>query len=480
MKIYKQGKRDKMSREETAFHFDFKSWIQSHQSDDYRIVIESDQLIKLVTDFGEASISFTEIEENTIVEFNIISHKDNSVKFYLHFELNDEEHAKQLYDEMVETLIGLKDEKTLRVLLSCSAGLTTAMFAENLNSMANMMGLDYQFNAVSYLSIYEEVENYDVVLIAPQIGYMLNRLKESLADKLVLQIPTAIFASYDALSALRFVQEEIEKFNENKNNEKEKECTHCVQYEKRILSIAILQNKAQTRIYYRLSEKCEVVDSNLIIKPTMNIYDLYDIIDTILLKHSYIDVIGIASPGIVKDNKLLKNTSDGKDIDIKKDFEEKYGIEIFVYNDANAVAVGFSLEHPEYKNIIFHSQPFGFGVGGQGIICDGKIVRGKNGIAGEVKHFIRRMQLSDEIHKLAWSQQGALEIVTKSLLPSISIFGPEAVVLFSPMTPDMKEIKNALLSFIAEDFLPEFYYIKDASSYMLSGLTKLCVDYLKK
>ena len=469
-----------MANEQEVLNFDFKSWIQSHQTDDYRIVLENDHQIKLQNDYGEATINFTEIENNTIVEFNIVSHKDNSVKFYLHFELNDEEHAKQLYDEMVETLIGLKDEKTIRVLLSCSAGLTTAMFADNLNSVAEMLGLDFEFNAVSYLSIYEEVENYDVVLIAPQIGYMLNRLRESLVNKPVLQIPTAVFASYDALSAIKFVQEEIESFNANKNKEKENECTHCVEYEKRILSIAISINKAQTRLYYRLSEKCEIIDSNLIIKPSMNIYDLYDIIDTILLKHSYIDVIGIATPGIVNDDKFLKDPTDGKDIDIKKDFEEKYNIDVFVYNNANAVAVGFSLEHPEYENIIFHSQPFGFGVGGQGIIVHGKIVKGKNGIAGELKHFIRRMQLSDEIHKLAWTQQGALEIVTKSLLPSLSIFGPEAVAIYSPMTPDMDEIKKALLSFIPEEFLPDFYYIKEASSYMLSGLTKLCVEYLEK
>lgn len=469
-----------MVNEQVTTHFDFKSWILDHQSEDYEIVNENDHQIKLVTDYGDANINFIEIDGNIIVEFNIISHKDNSVKFYLHFEPNDENHAKQLYDEMVETLIGLKDEKTLRVLLSCSAGLTTSMFAENLNSTADMLGLDYQFNAVSYLSIYEEVENYDVILIAPQIGYMLKRLQESLPDKLVLQIPTAIFASYDALSALKFVQDELHHFNESKNKKDKEECSHCTEYEKRILSIALSMNKAQTRIYYRLSEKCEVVDSNLIIKPSMNIYDLYDIIDTILLKHSYIDVIGIATPGIVQDNKLWKNPDDGKDINIKKDFEEKYGIDVFVYNNANAVAVGFALEHPEYKNIIFHSQPFGFGIGGQGIIVNGKILRGKNGIAGEIKHFIKRMQLSDEIQKLAWTQQGTLEIVTKSLLPTIAAIGPEAVAIFSPMTPDMNEIKKTLLSFIPEDFLPEFYQIKEVSSYMLSGLTELCVDYLEK
>lgn len=460
--------------------FDFKSWIQEHNNKLYQIVVESDKLIKLVTDFSEASIRFTEIEDNTIVEFTIVSHKDKSTKFYLHFELNDEDHAKQLYDEMVDTLLGLKEEKTLRVLLSCSAGLTTSMFAENLNSVANMMGLDYHFEAVSYLSIYEVVDDYDVVLIAPQIGYILKRLKESLSNQLVLQIPTAMFASYDALSVLKFIQSEQESFYENKNQEKEKGCVHCVQYEKRILSIVITSGKDQTCIYYRLYDKCEIIDSHRIIKPSMNIYDLYDIIDTVLLKHSFIDVIGIATPGIVKNGKHLSDPTSGEDVDLKTDFEKKYGIDIFVYNNANAAVVGFSLEHPEYKDIIFHSQPFGYGVGGQGIISNGKIVRGKNGIAGELRHFIRRMQLSDDVHKLARTHHGALELVTRSLLPTISIIGPEAVVIYAPMASDMNEVKKTLASFIDEEFLPEFYYMKEASSYMLSGITKLCVDYLEE
>lgn len=462
----------------SAFSFDFKTWIKEHNSDDYRITVESDETIKLHNDYGEATINFISIGESTIVEFNIISNKDNSVKFYLHFELNDEAHAKQLYDEMVETLINLKDEKTIRVLLSCSAGLTTAMFAESLNSTAQMLGLDYKFNAVPYLSIYEEAENYDIILIAPQIGYMLNRLKDSLPNMPVLQIPTAIFASYDALATIKFIQNELDIFNITKEKEENK-CNSCCKNEKRILSIVILTNKAQTRIYYQLHEKGEIIDNNLIIKSSMNIYDLYDIIDTVLLKHSYIDVIGIATPGIVQDYKQLRNPIDGEVIDLQHDFEDKYNINVFVYNNANAAVVGFALEHPEYKNIIFHSQPFGFGVGGQGIIVDGHVIRGKNGVAGELKYFIRRMQLSDDISKLAWNQHGALEIVTKSLLPSIAIIGPEAIAISAPMTPDMNEIKNALSSFVPPEYMPDFYYIKESSQYMLNGITELCLKYLK-
>lgn len=469
-----------MSVEGTVLDFDFRSWIQSHETDDYHIVLENDRLIKLITDYGEASIQFTEVEESVIVEFTILSKKDDSVKFYLHFELNDEDHAKQLYDEMIETLIGLKDEKTLKVLLSCSSGLTTSMFAENLNSTTEMLGLDCHFDAVSYMNVFEEAEKYDVILLAPQIGYMLSRLKESLTEKLVLQIPTAIFASYDALSAIQFVQDELKEFYAHKKKIHDEKCSCCMQYEKRILSIVLLVNKAQTRIYYRVNDKCEVIDSQLIIKPSMNIRDLHDVINTVLLKHSYIDVIGIATPGIVSDEKYLKYPTHGEVVDLKEEFEKKYNIEIFVYNNANAVAVGFALEHPEYKNILFHSQPFGFGVGGQGIIIDGKIVEGKKGVAGEVRYFIRRMQLSDDIQKLPWTQQGALEIVTKSLLPSICLFGPEAVAIRSPMTPDMAEIERKLSSFIPKEFLPQFYYIKEVSSYMLDGITQLCVDYLEK
>ena len=90
----------------------FKEWIKSHETNDYQIVENNQDCIELNTDYGKAEIHFTDVTEGTIVEFNIVSYKDQEVKFYLHFELNDEDHAHQLYDEMVETLIELKNKKT--------------------------------------------------------------------------------------------------------------------------------------------------------------------------------------------------------------------------------------------------------------------------------------------------------------------------------------------------------------------------------
>ncbi len=76
---------------------------------------------------------------------------------------------------------------------------------------------------------------------------------------------------------------------------------------------------------------------------------------------------------------------------MKTDFEDKYQIKVFADNNANAAAIGFREEHPEYSNIVYHTQPFSYGIGGQGIIMNGQPVRGKNGIAGEVRFFLRRM-----------------------------------------------------------------------------------------
>ena len=90
------------------------------------------------------------------------------------------------------------------------------------------------------------------------------------------------------------------------------------------------------------------------------------------------------------------------------------------------------------------------------------------------------MQLSDDCEKLAWHQTGVKELVIKSLLPVISIIGPEAIALFSPMTPDKEEIKEGLLSFIPQEFLPEIYIIKESWYYMLDGITKLCLDDLNE
>lgn len=72
--------------------------------------------------------------------------------------------------------------------------------------------------------------------------------------------------------------------------------------------------------------------------------------------------------------------------EIKKSFEEKYGIEAVVRNDADCVAVAEQWigRAKGRENVV--AVTIGTGVGG-GVIADGKLLSGRLGIAGELGHF---------------------------------------------------------------------------------------------
>ena len=110
----------------------------------------------------------------------------------------------------------------------------------------------------------------------------------------------------------------------------------------------------------------------------------------------------------------------------------------------------------------------------------GKLLQEKKELREKYVSFLRRMQSSDDCQQLAWSQAGVKELVIKSLLPSISLIGPDAIALYSPMTPDTLEIEKGLLSFVPKEFIPTFYSIKEPWYYMLDGITKLCMDHLEE
>ncbi len=456
---------------------EYKEWIQNHTCDHYNMLVD-ENVIKLETEYALATINFVQIQDSVVVEFNIFAKKDDATKFYLHFELNDYEHAKQLFYEMNESLINLGEEKTTKILLCCSAGLTTSMLVEELNNAIKHQNIDYEFKAISYMNIHEEEKNYDIILLAPQVGYMLKQLQESIPNKLLLEIPTSLFATYDVLGILQLLQSEVAIYNQIRNDEKNTQCIKCVKSSKKILAVAIEATKNKTKIHYQLINEGTVIESDFVIKPTLNIYDLCDVVDIALLKHTYIDLIAVATPGIIENGNLFKDPINCNLTDMKKVVKEKYDIDIFICNDVNAAVEGFALEYPEFNNYVYHFQPDGFVFGGQGIICNGQLVNGYNGMSGEIKYFIRSMQFSDEINRLIETRQGMVEFLTKSILPTISLTGPEVIIISSPMIMNCNEIKQNIAKHVDCEHVPEFYYIKEPSANMLNGVAKLANDYI--
>ena len=68
--------------------------------------------------------------------------------------------------------------------------------------------------ATSYQKIYNVAQNYDVILLAPQVSYVKFTSGKVFKNKLVLKIPTQIFASYNVGALITFVEESIKKIKE--------------------------------------------------------------------------------------------------------------------------------------------------------------------------------------------------------------------------------------------------------------------------
>ena len=100
--------------------------------------------------------------------------------------------------------------------------------------------------------------------------------------------------------------------------------------------------------------------------------------------------IGAAAPGIIdSDNGVVvfSPNMEWENYNLKKELEEKYGIEVFLGNDVNIGTLGEYLYGAGQgtKNIV--GIFVGTGVGG-GIIIDGKVYGGNIGAAGEIGHIV--------------------------------------------------------------------------------------------
>ncbi|MGE7781360.1 ROK family protein [Peribacillus sp. NPDC097264] len=99
--------------------------------------------------------------------------------------------------------------------------------------------------------------------------------------------------------------------------------------------------------------------------------------------------IGLGIPGVVnnKGEILLAPNLGWKNVDLKKDMEEEFGLPVIVENEANAGAYGEKKfgAGKDHEHLVYVSAGMGIGVG---IILENELYRGANGFSGEMGHMI--------------------------------------------------------------------------------------------
>lgn len=68
----------------------------------------------------------------------------------------------------------------MRILLLCSGGWSTGLLVEDMKKYANQ---DDLINAKGFDELDEVIDDYDVILLGPQIGFRFNKISETCKEK---------------------------------------------------------------------------------------------------------------------------------------------------------------------------------------------------------------------------------------------------------------------------------------------------------
>lgn len=112
-----------------------------------------------------------------IIEEEIFNEKEEHL-FYLHFYMTSLKQATYLFNEFVKVLLHYNSEKKFKIALCCTGGLSTSLFSIRLAKLVEAEKLNYDFEALSVIHLKKVYQNFDAILLAPQISYLEPKIIE--------------------------------------------------------------------------------------------------------------------------------------------------------------------------------------------------------------------------------------------------------------------------------------------------------------
>ena len=446
---------------------EYLSWIKEQAQDDYSIQEKDENHLILEDEACEGEINVYHLE-NDVIELHLRRKDDGESVFFLHFELKNSEHAKELFQEMVSTLRKQKDRKTLKVLLSCTSGLTTSFFAEKMKEAARTLSLDWSVSAVEYPSLYKEGLHHDVILLAPQIAYEIKKVQSIFHDRIVRKIPGSIFASYDAGAAIGLVKEALDQKRSEDKKQETARIMRDIDASLRIFVINMTYDGETSRCIWRLYDSGNVEAEDAVIKEKNRLEDIVDILDTQLYKYrkdKEIHAIAVSLPGVLLKEMELQRVDYTW---IQSMITDRYGIPAFVCNNTKAIAFGWYAQQNKYDSIVYHSQPAGHLKGGQGMVIAGRPVMGAHSMGGEIESLFP-INFPGRSNDTAQSLAEIRESVIKYLVAACAIADPQVILVRNIYTPDMEDLKDGMKEYMNEKNIPELIYVRDITEYAYLG-----------
>lgn len=462
---------------------EYRKWIK--ENDGGIGFVERSDGFDFETDFASGAINFVEYRGVMVVEMRVRDKIADEDKFYLHFELNDLDYAKVLFDQMKAFIEDLRVHRKHRILLACTGGLTTLYFADRLNESAQALSANFTFDATGVNYLLEKAFDYDAVLLAPQLKYMHDKVKVMLGKKAVIDIPPGIFATYDTGKLIRLLEDSHQEYilrNRETSYDPNHQAIKDFSNDKRILSLAVFPNQSEIRVAYKLYEKGKATVSETVIKGGRDLFrDVNDILDTFVFRNGTFDAVVISIPGITDGRYVDIPGDDAQKIDVSTPLERRYGMPVIFANNVNTAVLGYYVSQNEYEDIALISHPRGIFGGGAGIVIGGKMIRGCHNIAGEINYISKAWNKDFKpVKENPATVSETMDMVSKEAIEIMSVVDPELLLVRSEYIPYMDELKEELKKTVEEEYIPKLKHISEEEMVdyallggMILGLEKL-------
>lgn len=445
----------------------FEKWILLQNIPDYKVKVDhKNNVIYFFNNHANVEITFNKLN---IIEFKVTNIQSGDIDYYLHFQMKTLNHAIKLFKELVHYMIHIGESPTVKILLCCSGGLTTSYFAMKMNKASKIMNLPYITEASGYDHLYYIAQDYDIVILAPQISYMHAKACEILKDKIVLKAPPEVFAKYDVNAVFSLVNQALQAKKRQPEKNTPLPVMVDVEVKHQTLSLSIFRNKQSIHIAYRVYDKNkQILLDNEIIKPTISIQDLYDVIDIAFLHCPRIHNIGVATPGIIDNGYVTSTSLKGWESpeNLEDSIKERYHCHVCVCNDVNSAAVGYFSSQNKVNSLVFLFQPI-HALSGAGIIIDNCLLHGMHNLAGEVQFL--PLDLSADKRALSKTPDGCIEVVSRTLVSIISLLSPEELVFYCDFIPDKKILYDEIATLIPEKYIPTITKVDNMQEYIFLG-----------
>ena len=468
---------------------DFRAHILSLDIPGCDIAQVDDDHITLTTAKAMGEVNFYSFDDSPeIVELRIVDVDcECEPKFFLHFELTEKSRAFELLQEMVDALMEQELYDTTRVLLCCTAGMTTSMFAAKLTEAARTLSLDYSFEAIPLEQARNEGGAYDAVLLAPQVGYQRKDIAKAFPESVVVEIPAKIFASFDAGGALRMVMHLLSDHTVFQDASNDLKLVRDLKNDKRVMVITTINRPRSCWIGWRIYDHGELTKRGSVTKPRQDPRDIEDLLATMCvwgLDPRELDAIGIAVPGVVNRGTISNPNESVTDYELGRALAERYDTKVFVDNNANAAAVGCYVSQDDYDSVVLYTQQTGYMVGGEGVVADGQLLKGRRNFVGELRPLFCSMHTTNAQEResdLAWSAEGMRSLVTPILVANVSLLAPDAIYVAVDLLDDMGALRDAMLPYFTDGqraYLPDLVRVTDYHERIALGELALCLQKL--